>query len=73
MATRVSFLDRSEASRLRIMWAGLTYPPGTTSWQNRVRMVATWARVALPWGERVEEVTPEISPVPTAQAMAWVA
>ena len=55
------------------MWAGLTYPPGITSWQNRLRMVATWARVAEPWGLRVVAVVPVMSPVALAQDRASVA
>ncbi len=40
---------------------------------KRMRMVATWARVALPWGDRVVAEVPEMIPLPTAQAMASVA
>ena len=38
-----------------------------------MRMVATWARVALPWGFRVVSVTPVMSFWALAQAKASLA
>ena len=32
-------------------------------WMNRMRMVATWALVAGPWGLRVVVLVPEMRPV----------
>lgn len=37
---------------------------------KRMRMVATWARLASPWGSRVPASVPVHRPVSTAQAMA---
>ena len=52
----------------------IAVPPGAFGYAmssiNRVRMVATWARVASPWGLRVVAVVPVRMPWPTAQAMA---
>ena len=45
----------------------------TTVSHSRMRMVATWARVALPWGFRVVSVTPVISFWALAQARASLA
>lgn len=45
----------------------------TTVSHSRMRMVATWARVALPWGTRVPFSIPAIRPWPTAQFMAGIA
>ena len=58
-----------------------TPPPGRAGdgkWGNglpyrvmkRMRMVATWARLASPWGSRVPAPVPVHRPVSTAQAMA---
>ena len=40
---------------------------------KRMRMVATWARVALPWGASSPPSVPEIRPSPTAQRRASAA
>ena len=45
----------------------------TTVSHSRMRMVATWARVALPWGFRVVSVTPVMSFWALAQAKASLA
>ena len=47
--------------------------PHSTCSHRRMRMVAAWARTALPPGFRVVAVTPVISPWPLAQAMACLA
>ena len=41
--------------------------------QNRMSMVAAWARVAVPCGTRVDSVTPFIIPAPQAHCMAGMA
>ena len=38
--------------------------------QQRMRMVAIWARLAVPWGIRVSAVTPWTMPLLTAQPKA---
>ena len=73
MAARVSFFRREEFWMFRTISWWLTGPSGITVSQNRVRITATWARVALPRGLNVVSVVPVISPAPTAQASAWVA
>ena len=40
---------------------------------NRISMVAAWARVALPWGTRVDSVTPSMTPLPQAHWRAEMA
>ena len=58
-------------------WRKLKHSPPvchfTTVSHSRMRMVATWARVALPWGFRVVSVTPVISFWALAQARASLA
>ena len=43
------------------------YSISATFSQNRISMVATWARVALPPGSSRPLPMPEMSPTPTAQ------
>ena len=52
-------------------------PAGSGGWghlpkvrQQRMRMVAIWARLAVPWGTRVSAVTPWTMPFWTAQPKA---
>ena len=45
----------------------------TYSSQNRMSIVATWARVAGPWGLRVSVLVPLMIPAPTAHCMAGMA
>ena len=45
-------------------------PSWATLRQNRISMVATWARVAVSAGARTLPPVPEIRPAPTAQLMA---
>lgn len=63
--------DRGGGSFASI-YASSQIPRGglTTFLQKRVRMVATWARVAVPPGFTVPSPMPERSPVPTAQDIA---
>ena len=56
---------RSPSSRL--------WDYSTTVWQKRIKIVAIWARVALPWGRRVSSSKPWRRPSATAQERAWVA
>ena len=44
-----------------------------TVWQKRMRIVAIWARVAVPWGRRVSSSKPWRRPSATAQERAWAA
>ena len=72
MAARVSLFRREEFWRFRTISWWLTGPSGITVSQNRVRITATWARVALSSGLRSIRSASELDsrPAPTAQATA---
>ena len=51
-------------------WSGRRWIYLPKVMQQRMRMVAIWARLAVPWGTRVSAVTPWTIPLLTAQAKA---
>ena len=56
--------------RAALLFGGIMVDYFTTLSQNRMRMVAVWARTALPLGLSVVSVTPVIKPTALAQDRA---